>query len=207
MERIRKGSLLFFICQFLFFTCRTMSTEKEVKYTAYAGEIINIFLKEMKQDFGFDCMGNGGSMPYDVRNITVLLASEKKVTIKEARQLGITGVKRLLKIINNHEKIKPYLYRYPFTANDVDVTISFRDHRGRRRLKDGSISSVSYLSGKVFYRIAEMKLVQDPGLICGKTGKYLRPPKEVEDETLVTILSETYEEAKAIVEKEKQANL
>ena len=47
--------------------------------------------------------------------------------------------------------------------------------------------------------------MQDPGLICGKTGKYLRLPKEVEDETLVTILKETYEEAEAIVERETQA--
>ncbi len=183
-----------------------MKSEEKVDYTIYANQVISSFLFEMKQEFGFDCMGSGGSMPYNVRSFTILLSSEKKTTIEEARRFGIVGVQKLLKIINNHEKIRPYLNQYPFTAQDVNVTISFHDRRGRRRLKDGSISTVSYLSGKVVYRTAEKRIIHSQGVICGETGKYLIPPEDKEKEELVTILRETYEEAEAIVEKEKHSS-
>ena len=192
--------------QLVFFISTIMSKEKTTHYTAYANEVINTFLHEMKRDFGMDCMGSGGSMPYNIRDIDVMLSIRKIASIEEARHLGVFGVQKLLKIINEHKNIRPFLYQYPFTAKDVCVSISFFNSDYRYSL-DGNIASISLLHGKIFYDKVEIHKVQDPGLICGKTGKHLRPPKEVEDETLVTILKETYEEAEAIIEKEKQANL
>lgn len=201
----QKGKfVLYATIQLLLCIPRIMSTERNTHYTVYANEVIDAFVREMKQDFGMDCMGSGGSMPYNIRDIDVMLSVCRVATIEEARFLGILGTRKLLKIINEHENIRPFLCKHPFTSKNVCLSISFFDSSNKYYL-DGKVASISLLHGKVFYDKAEIHKVLDPGLICGKTGKYLRQPKEVEDETLVTIFRETYEEAEAIVQKEKRS--
>ena len=210
MNAFRKAidkTVIFFIFCFLFFMPLNSQEKTPAPYLIYVKEIINSFVKEVKKEYKLECVGSGGSMPYDVCSITVLLSIDKRANINEARKLGLIITRKLINKINSHEKIRPYLHQYPFTDNNVWVSISFRNPKKGTHFLDGSVATAGFLEGDVFYTTAKIHKIHDPGLICGKTGKYLRPPKEVEDETLVTILKETYEEAEAIVEREKQANL
>jgi len=183
------------------------SEEKTAHYTVYATEILNTFIDEMESKFDFSCMGSGGGMPYNVRSLTVMFSSNKRVTNQEARYLGITSVQRLLELVNKHELIRPHLDKYPFTANNINISISFYDNFGKRRIETSSTAAIRMLSGKVIYEIAKMTTIESQGIICGKTGKYLIPPKQKKRIELTEVLRETYEEAEAIVEREKQANL
>ena len=203
----RDNFIICMIVQSVFCISNMYSEKNSVNYTVYATEVLNTFISEMESEFNFSCMGSGGGMPYNVRSLTVMFSSNEKVDIVKARYLGVTSVHKLLYLVNNHEQIRPYLNRYPFTANDINISISFYDRKGKRNLRRDGLGAIRLLSGTVFYEVAEMQKVHDPGLICGKTGKFLRAPRETKEIGFKEVLRETYEEAEAIVEREKQANL
>ena len=177
--------------------------EKEPSpYTLYVNEIIKSFTKEMQRDFGLNCMGSGGSMPYDVRSIDIMLSSYGRKNIEDARRLGVASVQRLIKTINAHEKIRPYLCQYPFTANNVSISISFYGHNNKYYL-DGSVAGIGLLHGKVFYDKAEKKTISYKAMLL-PNGDVLEPAGKRVVERLVDLMEESYEEALAIVEKEQE---
>jgi hypothetical protein len=87
------------------------------EYLQYEVEIRKFFAEEMKKEFGLVCIGEGGSMPYDVEEIDVNFICYKRGTIEEARKLEIHATERLVKRINEHEKISPFLRERPFKPN------------------------------------------------------------------------------------------
>src|SRR5271163_1992438 len=83
-------------------------------YEEYVNEIVNDFVKDMGKKYKLHCYGSGGSMPNDVEKIDVLFISYCKSTVDDARRMEVNAVQELLRRINTHEKIKPYLREYPF---------------------------------------------------------------------------------------------
>ena len=120
-------------------------------YVKYANEIIRSFTDEMNKEYGVVCIGSGGGMPYDVEEITVEFISYQKATIEQARELEVKATERLLKIINGHEKIRPFLREYLFKANRAEVAISFRN-KDNDFYSDGSIARVTQIRNKIYYR-------------------------------------------------------
>ena len=83
------------------------------EYLIYVNEVTRQFEKEMQKEFGLLCIGSGGSMPHDVEEIDVRFAAYRKATIEQARILVVLATQKLLKMINNHKKIRPFLREYP----------------------------------------------------------------------------------------------
>ena len=85
----------------------------------------------------------------EVKKLGFRLRSTKKLNLEEARILYVDCVATLLKEVNENEKIRPYLIKYPFTYENTDVLLSF---------DDGNISLPPYIAlmyqakGKVYYR-------------------------------------------------------
>ncbi len=94
-------------------------------YTRYAKEIRHTFIQQVKREFGFDCEMTGGSMPYDVEEISVMFGANRIATLEQARELEVILTEKFVKIINEHEKIRPFLREYPFPANRAIVSIRF----------------------------------------------------------------------------------
>ncbi|MBS0628184.1 MAG: hypothetical protein JSS09_08245 [Verrucomicrobia bacterium] len=172
--------LLLFICLF-FITGALVAERKDYTREEYAfmsrsvHEIVDVFEKEMKEKFGLVCIGQGGSMPYDIQSIGVDFVVHRQMTIEEARELEIRSTERFIEIINSHEAIRPYLRDYPWDHNRAEVMISFNQENGD-----------DYSQGIRLIFIAKEKV-----LYYG--------PKKSSDEVGITIKREPYLEAKNIV--------
>ncbi len=138
-------------------------------------EIVDAFEKEMEEQFGLLCTGQGGSMPYDIQSVKVNFLINRQVSIEEARELEIRATERFVEMFNAHKVIKPYLRDYPWDHNRARVTISFHQENG----KDYSqgISFVLQVKEQIFYY----------------------GPQKSRDEMGPTIKEEPYAEAKSIV--------
>ena len=173
--------LFLFIC-LLFSTGILMAEEKDYSKEERAilnrsvSEVVNMFEKEMKEQFGLRCTGQGGSMPYDIQKIGVDFILHQQTTIEEARELEIRATERFVEIVNTHEAIRPYLRDYPWNHNRARVMIAFRDNNGD-----------DYLEG--------VRLI----LQARETVFYFGP-KKTPNEVGITIKEEPYAEAKQIVE-------
>jgi hypothetical protein len=141
-------NLFYFI---IFMSCFQMNAEEDSKYIKYVHEIVNKFAKEMKQRFGLACIGSGGSMPTDVEIITVCFQIRRHVSIEEARRLEVEATEALVKMVNAHEKIRPYLRHFPFPVEDTEIPISFINERGES-YTDNSVASIFQIRNRLFYR-------------------------------------------------------
>jgi hypothetical protein len=141
------ANFLYFI---IFMSCFQMNAEEDSKYIKYVHEIVNKFAKEMKRHFGLACVGSGGSMREDVKCIMVSFEICRHVSIEEARRLEVEATEALVKMVNAHEKIRPYLRRFPFTVEGTQVQISFVNERGRHRT-DGSTVFLFQVRNRLFY--------------------------------------------------------
>lgn len=156
--------------------------EKEsIDYEIFVNEIIRTFAKEMKKDFNLLCIGEGGSMPYDVESIEVSFFAYRKATIEEARELIIKANQRLIEIINEHKKIRPFLREYPFTSKRAMLSISFKK-KNNMRYTDGSVT----LAFHVYNRAKDRNIIH-----------YFKADPKTED--LVDLLVEQYDEALKLV--------
>ena len=106
------------------------SKEERAILNRSVSEVVNMFEKEMKEQFGLRCTGQGGSMPYDIQEIGVDFILHQQTTIEEARELEIRSTERFVEIINAHEAIRPYLRDYPWDHNRARVMIAFYDNNG-----------------------------------------------------------------------------
>ena len=141
--------ILFFAC---LFTGLKLNAEKykSPDYVRYANEIISSFAKQIKKEFGLDCESSGGSMPYDVEEISISFAAYQRATIEEARELEVKITEKFVEMINKHEKIRPFLREYPFPSSRTTVAISFHK-KNNSRYTDGSVSYVSQVRNNLYY--------------------------------------------------------
>ena len=123
-------------------------------YTQYVAEVTSSFLKEMYKQFGLECEASGGSMPYDVEEISVQLVSNQSATVEEAREWEIKTTERFAQIINAHEKIRPFLREYPFPSSRVDVSISFEPSKKKKKSlpPDANVAFVFQGRNGIYYK-------------------------------------------------------
>ncbi|MGC1878806.1 MAG: hypothetical protein WA347_00495 [Rhabdochlamydiaceae bacterium] len=122
-------------------------------YTQYVAEITRSFSKQVEEDFGLECVGSGGEMPYDVEQISVKFVAYQSATVEEARELEIKLTERLVQVINAHEKIKRFLRECPFPPSRAHVTISFRDPRKKKTLSENNdVELVFQARNRIFYQ-------------------------------------------------------
>ncbi|MBY0528635.1 MAG: hypothetical protein K2P51_00405 [Rhabdochlamydiaceae bacterium] len=124
-------------------------------YTLYANEIIHSFAKQIKKEFGFNCEASGGSMPYDVEEISIKFSTNRQVSIDEARELEVKITEKLVEFINAHEKIRPFLREYPFPANRADVMIRFYKTKNFN-LSNNNVELVFQAKNKIFYQAKKL---------------------------------------------------
>jgi hypothetical protein len=172
--------------------------KKEENYLRYVNEITRDFVTEMEKETGLGCIGSGGSMPHDVEEIEVIFVGYRRATLEEARALTVLAIQKLLKKINAHEKIRPFLREYPFTESRVGIEISFQNDQARYYL-DGSVAFAFNSRNRIVYNKAEKRLIKYGPTYDAETGGIYSPAYEKEEERLVKLTEESYEEATKIV--------
>ncbi len=118
-------------------------------YVDYVHQITRAVVKEAKKELGLLCYATGGSMPDDVVEVEVKFICYRQVTIEEARELEVKAVEILRKNINEHEKIRPFLREFPFTAKGAKVMISFRTNTNDHQTK--GVALVMNVRNSLFY--------------------------------------------------------
>jgi hypothetical protein len=174
-------------------------------YDKYVNEVVKAFEKDVKKKYGIICIGSGGTMRGSVERISLRFHSYQRTTLEEARELIVALKEDLIRRVNAHEKIRPFLKEYPFSWFGADIAISFYKPRGSSHYLDESVALVcSANRGKeIAYARAELQTRQSPA-IRDEKGNILMPATVDEDEFLVDILQETCEEAARIVHAKDQ---
>ncbi len=114
----------------------------------YVDDISAKFAEEMRKEFEIVPTGFGGCMPEKIDEIAVQFHFDKQVTIDEARWLVITLKQKLADLVNNHEKIRPFLAEYPFPSSRADISISFQ------RNSDMKVKNIEFIHvgrNKIYY--------------------------------------------------------
>jgi hypothetical protein len=122
-------------------------------YEKYADEIIREFEKAACKEFGLEAMESGGQMPFDVVSFDVGFWMRKKGTVEEARDLIVKLKEKLRVIINNHEKIRPYLREYPISIKNARASVSFPSQDKNGIFYDKSVT-LAWVTNqqKIYYR-------------------------------------------------------
>jgi hypothetical protein len=176
-----RAKVLLFICliflmESLVAEKRDYSPEERKVINRCVAEVVDALEKEMKKQYGFICIGEGGGMPYDIEEIGMRFLREQQTSIDEARELEIRATERFVEIINNHKEIRPYLRDYPWNHSRARVTIAFRNEKGKDYPE--GVTFILQARDKMFYFGPE------------------RAPNDVDN----VIKEEPYAEAKKIVE-------
>ncbi len=146
-------------------------TPSPVYYEKIADAITDKTANKLRNEKGLILVGTGGSMMDAVKMLMMGFDYFEAVDVKIARHLLINSIEEYLLEINNNEKIRPYLHNYPFTANNIEIEIYFRNPNGSK-VALNQICIASARKGKIVYYI------DDP-----------------DRHTLKAIFEETYEEA------------
>lgn len=81
----------------------------------------------------------------------VSLTREEKAKVPEARQSVVEAVETLLKEINDDEQLRPYLASYPFTIQNLDLTLKLHDIN-KKTPRYHQVTEVRQIRDHVFYR-------------------------------------------------------
>ncbi len=177
IKKLGKISFLLLLTSIILgFKMHDEKLSKPINYEVFVDEVIDSFIKEVNREFGYQCMSTGGSMPKDIESITVGFIAYRKATVEKARELEVTLIEKLLKIINSHKRIRPYLREYPFTSNRAHVSVAFWKKNNEPETEN-SISYVFQARNKLFY-----------------------DTQDSNTDALITIAEETYEDALKIVQ-------
>ena len=93
----------------------------------YVDEIIARCAKEAQLSYGVRACGSGAGMPFDVERIMIDFEVPGKGTVERARKMIIALSQKLADLVNQHEKIRPYLREYPFSVERAEVSLFFRE--------------------------------------------------------------------------------
>jgi hypothetical protein len=167
-------------------------SEEVMPYEKYVDQIIHELEREMAREHGLICIGSGGSMPTNVVSIKLVFNVYKRGSIQEARELMVKAKTRLIAKVNAHEKIRPYLQKYPFPPEGANISLWFQKKDGSYYLDDSVVCAGSARGGKIAYSKVELQTRQEPG-IQYLDGRF-EPGKFTEDEVFIRILDEPYEE-------------
>lgn len=205
-EKVQKIKVILY-CLIILSLTSMKSNKPPAEYLEYVKEIVDSFVDEMEEKYGLHCYGSGGEMPHNVKSIKVLFTKTQTLDVSEARKLEVTALQSLLKKVNDHEKIQPFLEVSPFTLEQVRVSISFRTKSGDRPF-GGAVAFVCTGKGKIYYDAAEMVYQSPTPVIDARNPKNVirRFIKGYWDDTLVSLHEETYEEALKIVGSQDTSN-
>jgi hypothetical protein len=125
-------------------------------YGDKAFSILNKYSNFLQKTEGFEVFGTGGAMTTNVKSVFVSYVSNKNVGLEEARKIYISVIENLVKEYNNDKEIRPYLNDYPFTYNNIDLHISFKN-KGNY-IGNKKIAFILKAKGIIYYDIFDEKL-------------------------------------------------
>ncbi len=142
-----------------------------IKKERLADTILKKTAAKLKHETELLPIGTSGQMLNDIQVLGLSFYYYKPVDILEGRQLLIKATNALMEGVNEEKRIYPYLSRYPFLPENIEIRIILRSTDGRD-VNPGALWVV----------------VASDGMLCYKVH-------DLQNNGLITIYKETYDEA------------
>lgn len=110
--------LLLFFCG-----CGTAPTYTSSEKERLCNEVTKIAIKKICSESKLIPCGTGGGALNQIRMLAISFNYYQDVNIAEGRKLLIQTVETFLSIINADERIRPYLIKYPFDPENIEIRI------------------------------------------------------------------------------------
>ena len=120
------------------------------RHVQLVNNITGPFCKELQKTHHLYLIGSGGGMMDNVESISLTFVSHQKVNVEQGRKILVELAETLLYGINSYFPIRPYLNTFPFTANNLDISILFETPSGEF-LSGDYLASLSGDEGRVSY--------------------------------------------------------
>ena len=144
-----------------------------------SNEIVTSISEELEKE-GLYIYGSGGVMMNELKKVEVWYLSLAKMDVDQARKLYVTALEEYLKKYNESKEIRPFLHKFPFTVENIKMTIVFENE-----------SQTHQGEGFVAY------------ILRGKNNQIFYEGYDHKTEKLYDIYSEPYEKALEIVRNQK----
>ena len=161
-----------YIVSFLLISASPHATQKHIKLI---NRFNTKFAKELKKEKSLYLFGYGGRMMFDVEEVFMSYQATQCVSLEEARRLFIEISEKYLARINGNEQLRPFLHNYPFTIDNLELSLGFKDVEGKFQ------NQVSFI------------------MYSKRSGNIVYNSYNTETEMLDTIYEEPYEEAVRLV--------
>jgi len=113
------------------------------KEYAAAYSFMGDFAKKQQLENGLSVCGVGHSMPEGkIKELILYFIAQRKLMVEDARILYITVTQQMLDQINADERLRFCLDHYPFTVDDLDISLAFAKESG----KDVDPPYIAYVS-------------------------------------------------------------
>lgn len=117
--------------------------------------------KVLEKKYNVSAMGSGGSAPMGViSNFTLSFQKNAVLNKEECRKLLLAMGNDFLDLVNSNQEVKPFLYKYPFEAKDVCVTLFFNNEKDEY-VEYPYMSVASYRLGNLTYETQHYDRVKD----------------------------------------------
>jgi hypothetical protein len=132
---MRHLSLLLMLLAASLFSCQSRIVPsgpwvKKIDSEALSSIVIN-FSTKMKIEKHLELEDSWAGYNDYINRICLKYSSQRLLTVYDARLLLVELVEEFLDRLNNHTLVSFELAHYPFTADDLDVRISFESYYGR----------------------------------------------------------------------------
>ena len=142
-----------FILLMLLIFLSACKSKQQPEYITLADKITGQVCEEITLPKDLHLTGYGGALIYDVKELALHFDACECLNLEEARKLYIEMTETYLDYINEDEAIKPYLHNYPFTIQNLDLTIAFLDRSGAHQ-GNGCIAFIFFnpKTSEIFFR-------------------------------------------------------
>jgi ribosomal protein L14E/L6E/L27E len=180
--------LLSFIMAFLIIGCglnepkykkkpsNKLKLANEIKDEQLANEITLKVANQLKEKYNLIPCGSGGQMMYEIKMLALSFDYYGPIDIEKGRELLLAAINEFKDTVNADERIRSYLFNYPFEAKNIEIRIFLYN-------LDGSVCDSD-------------KLV----VIKSIDGNFIYNIDGPDESSYITIHKETYEEAMQKIE-------
>lgn len=113
-------SIIILLILFSFSSGECMS-EKDVVYQ----KSISNSSKALEKKFGLHCCGTGARFKDKIEMIAISFQLRREVTLSQARNCLINVMDEYLSLLNSYGFLVPFMSQYPFTKENIEVTVYF----------------------------------------------------------------------------------
>lgn len=143
--------------------------------------------KEIEKTYDAKISAVGSGAAHGVYSMTMNFSIQKNLSVDKARRLMVDCAQCFLENINSNTTLRPYLVEYPFPPSRISMSFWITDGTYDPIRTPGILKSISLDDGIIRYNTVSKKGVVRVG------------------DKAVLMHEETFEEAKRIVENEKNS--